>query len=120
MKSLNRNLVRIDHIAIAIHQIESFTNGIDESEFSNNLLVQSAVLYQFTIIGEAVLHIDSDLLHKVQYPWHMVRGFRNFIAHEYHKLEMSAVWTIIANDLPLLKNKISELQIEIHRIKLPH
>jgi uncharacterized protein with HEPN domain len=110
MKNMNRNLVRIDHIAIAIDQIESFTNDIDESEFSNNLLIQSAVLYQFTIIGEAILHIDSDLLLKVHYPWHMVRGFRNFIAHEYHKLEMSAVWTIIDIDLPLLKNKIDELK----------
>jgi uncharacterized protein with HEPN domain len=110
MKNINRSQARIEHISIAIQQIESFTEGLNETEFSNNLIVQSAVLYQFTIIGEAILHIDAELLEKVNYPWHMVRGFRNFIAHEDHKLEMSAVWTIISIDLQTLKNKVAELQ----------
>jgi uncharacterized protein with HEPN domain len=110
MKEVNRNLYRIEHISEAILQIEKFTLNFTESKFCKDILVQSGVLYQFSIIGEAIQHIDRDRLEMVEYTWHLVRGFRNFIAHEYHKLEMEAVWGIITIDLPILKLKIEELK----------
>jgi uncharacterized protein with HEPN domain len=32
-----------------------------------------------------------------------VRGFRNFIIHEYHAIEFRIVWEAIEKDLPELK-----------------
>jgi uncharacterized protein with HEPN domain len=110
MGEVNRNLYRIGHISDAILQIEKFTLNFTEDKFCKDYLVQSGVLYQFSIIGEAIQHIDKDILELIDYPWHMVRGFRNFIAHEYHKLEMEAVWGIVTNDLPTLKLRIEELK----------
>ena len=110
MRELNWNKLRIAHIEEAIGNIQKFTLHISQEEFCSNDLVQSGVLFQFSIIGEAIIHVDPDKLTLVDYPWHFVRGFRNFIAHEYHKLKMEAVWNIIENELPKLKVKIQELK----------
>ena len=57
---------------------------VDEAAFLVDVKTQSAVQYQFLIIGEAVRYIDGDILAKYNYPWHLPRSFRNFIIHVYH------------------------------------
>ncbi len=96
---------RIIHIYNAINSIEKFVDGIVESDFLTDIKLQSAVQYQFLIIGEAVKYIDIAILEKYQYPWHIPRSFRNFIIHEYHGVKMERIF-YAANDLNLLKSKI--------------
>ena len=86
---------RIRYIIKAIDKIAVYTSGLKEDEFLQSDLIIDAVLYQFTIIGEAVIHINQDVLAKYPYPWHLVRGFRNYIAHEYFGITMSIVWQTI-------------------------
>ena len=85
----------------AVAEIETFTNNVECEEFLNNPILSSAVLFQFSVIGEAVVHIESSLLEK--YPWYRVRAFRNLISHEYFNIKLEAVWDIVVNDLPELK-----------------
>lgn len=33
-------------------------------------------------------------------PWKMVRGMRNYIAHEYFQIDGAVVWDVVVNDLP--------------------
>jgi uncharacterized protein with HEPN domain len=94
---------RLQHIDLAIESIEKYVLNESEQSFSTNLLVQDAVLFQFTVIGEAIQHIEYEILGKYDYPWFKVRSFRNLIAHEYFNIKMSAVWHIIENDLQELK-----------------
>ena len=100
----NKN--RLEDVIEAINSINDFIKGQNEKDFLADLIVQSAVLYQFAVIGEAVARIDNDFLEKYPYPWHFVKSFRNFILHEYHAIEMWVVWETIVNDLPELKNMI--------------
>ena len=99
---------RIDHILKAIADIETFTKDSSKELFLNDLVLINATLFQFSIIGEAIIYIDNGLLSKYDYPWYKVRGFRNFILHEYHAIEYRTVWDTIKKDLPELK-KIVEL-----------
>ncbi|MBK9732413.1 MAG: DUF86 domain-containing protein [Chitinophagaceae bacterium] len=64
---------------------------------------------QFSIIGEAIIYVDDEILNKYKYPWHKVRGFRNFILHEYHAIEFGIVWEAIRKDLPELKTVVAEI-----------
>ena len=70
---------RAEHILIAIKLIKEFVTGIDETTFVKDIKIQSAVQYQFLIIGEAIRYIDDVILAKYSYPWHIPRSFRNFI-----------------------------------------
>lgn len=100
---------RLLHIQKAINEIETFTYNVKKEEFINNPLLTSAVLFQFSVIGEAVVHIDNYLLDKYEYPWYKVRVFRNLISHEYFQIKLDAVWGIIVNDLQGLKQTIEKI-----------
>lgn len=83
---------RVEHILNAIDMIKMFVERMDLSEFLKDVKVQSAVQYQFLIIGEAITHIDKDILDKYDYPWHLPRSFRNFIIHVYHGVKMERIY----------------------------
>ena len=97
---------RIEHVLLAINDIDTFMQDISEQDFLSDHKLINATLFQFAIIGEAIVHIDANVLSKYEYPWHKVRGFRNFILHEYHSIEFRIVWSAIKNDLPELKRMI--------------
>lgn len=83
---------RIEHVLNAIQLIREFILDIDEDQFLKDLKVQSAVQYQFLIIGEAIRHIDQKILDKYDYPWHIPRSFRNFIIHLYHGIKTERIY----------------------------
>jgi len=97
---------RLEHILQAIAMIEAFTTGKSEEIFIKDALLNNAVLFQFSVIGEAINHVDREILEKYDYPWYRVRAFRNLIAHEYFHIKMLAVWNIIEKDLSGLKEVI--------------
>ena len=103
------SLERLKHIRSAIGDIERFVSGKTENDFLEDDLLQSALLYQFSVIGEAVVHIDDGIIDKYSYPWYKVRAFRNLISHEYFNIRLEAVWEIIDKDLPGLKSMIDTI-----------
>ena len=105
---------RLLHIQKAICDIERFTSGCSESVFIGVEMLASAVLFQFSVIGEAIIHVDPELLEKYDYPWFKVRAFRNLVAHEYFDIRLSSVWKIVEKDLPEFK-KVIETMIESGR-----
>jgi uncharacterized protein with HEPN domain len=72
---------RLAHIMEAISKIEVFIRDIGKEAFLDDQLVASAVLFQFSVIGEAIIHVDVDLLGNYNYSWHKVKAFRNLISH---------------------------------------
>lgn len=100
---------RLIHIWEAILQIEIFIQDISKDVFLNDQLVASAVLFQLSVIGEAIIHVDKDLLGSIDYPWHKVGAFRNLIFHMYFQIKLEAVWEIIKNDLPELMGSIETI-----------
>lgn len=71
--------------------------------------MNNAVLFQFTVIGEAIVHVANEKLNKYDYPWFRVRAFRNMIAHEYFNIKLIAVWKIIKQDMPQLKLIVEQI-----------
>ena len=101
---------RIEHILAAIELIQSFTqNHYSSDSFSLDDQTYYACLYQYTIIGEAVVNIDPVILAKYEYPWRRVKSFRNYILHEYHAIDKRVVWETTRVILPGLK----ELMLKI-------
>lgn len=99
---------RTEHILQAIELIKQFVDDIDETLFLNDVKIQSAVQFQFLIIGEAIRHIDDGVLDKYDYPWHIPRSFRNFIIHVYHGIKLERIF-YAAKDLTLLENVVREI-----------
>ncbi len=103
---------RVEHILQAIDQINSFSESHSLETFIVDDKTTSACLYQFAIIGEAILHVDYDILEKYNYPWFKIKAFRNFILHEYHGIEMKTVWDTMTKFLPGVKEIMEKILIE--------
>ncbi len=105
----DRNLQRLLHIEEACEKIARYVAKIDKETFLSDNKVQDAVLYQLIIIGEAVVHIDKEILDKYPYPWFKIRALRNYAAHEYFNIQMWTIWDITSIHISELYGIVSEI-----------
>ncbi len=105
------SLIRLQHISKAIDSINEYVVNETAISFRNNNLIHDAVLFQFSVIGEAINFVEPEILDKYDYPWYKVRAFRNLISHEYFNIRMDDVWQIIQTALPELKLIIKSVLI---------
>jgi len=103
------SLQRLRHIQQAIIDIERFVKEESLQSFCKNDILHNAVMMQFIIIGEAIIHVEEEKLEKYDYPWYKVKSFRNMIAHEYFNIKLPAVWQIIEKDLHELKTVVETI-----------
>ncbi len=98
------------HIRDAIKNIEKFVKNISEKEFFKNHLVQSAVIRQIEIIGEAVKNLSKEFKNRHNdIPWKDIAGMRDILIHEYFSVDTKAIWKVIKEDIPDLKQKILKI-----------
>lgn len=89
MKNKDKDVVRLQHILEAIELTKKFTEEVNIEEFEDNLMMQSAVIRQFEIIGEASANISSQLKqHNPDVEWITIKGFRNLLIHEYFRVDI--------------------------------
>ncbi|WP_028298554.1 HepT-like ribonuclease domain-containing protein [Olivibacter sitiensis] len=100
-------LVDIDD---AIKNILEFTREVDDDTFGSSLKVKHAVLHNFAVIGEAVSKLsDAFKAAHTEIAWREIKGFRNYVVHEYFGLDDGIIWEIIQNDLPQLQRDINRI-----------
>lgn len=97
------------HILEALDRIYSFTSGYEKERFLSDERVYYACLFQFAVIGEAIINVGDELLGKYDYPWHKVRSFRNFIMHQYHAIDEQVVWDTIKEVLPGFRSIMEDI-----------
>ena len=99
--------VYLRHILESIGRVREFTRGVSEERFLKDALVQSAVIRQLEIIGEAVKNLSPSFRkrHK-NVPWKDISGLWDKLIHGYFGVDISLVWGICEKDLPELKGSI--------------
>lgn len=91
----------------AADAIERFCESINEDEFLQDELRQSAVLQKLIVIGEAAAHLPRDFRQRhVDIEWEDIVGFRNLAIHEYFAILWQIVWNTAFHDVPELRRKI--------------
>jgi uncharacterized protein with HEPN domain len=107
----------LEHILSCIDNILLYTKNMDEEAFLQSRLVQDAVLRNFEVIGEATKKIPENFRSShVSIPWKSMAGMRDKLIHDYIKVDIEAVWTVVEDILPQLK---LELQKIINRAGSP-
>ena len=113
---MNRNRQRLSdclaHVIEAIERIGTYTQGMDESVFLANPLVQDAVIRNFEIIGEASRNIekhhpDFAAAHP-ELPLAFAYQMRNAVAHGYFEVDYELVWRTICSELPLMRTRAQD------------
>lgn len=105
------DLALLDDIAEASAHIAREVAGLDRASFVESTSTRSAVAWQLTVVGEAVIQLSENLKSAhADVPWEQVRGFRNRIVHGYRSVDWEIVWTIATTSVPDLSNRIAEIQ----------
>ena len=100
----------IKHILEAIEKIESYIDGVNFEDFSNNSMLFDAVVRELEIIGEAANRITEEFQKEhANVPWRKVIGMRNKLIHEYFEVNKKVVWLTCKEDLFELKSILLEL-----------
>jgi uncharacterized protein with HEPN domain len=105
------DLAYIDHILDSIRKIQKFSKTLTLKEFSDNELVQDAIIRNIEVIGEASKKISTDT--KKTYgdiPWKEITGMRDKLIHDYLGVDTKVVWETIKKDIPALKRLIKEIK----------
>lgn len=74
---------------------------------STDELIQTWILHNLQILGEAARTISADL--KQQHPevsWQQIAGMRNILVHDYFGIDASIVWAVVELELPVLKQQV--------------
>ena len=97
-------------ISSAIDSIEEYIGSPKMfADYDNNRQLQQAVERNLEIIGEAtkrILEIDPNI--KISNARKIVSA-RNRIIHGYDDIDNAEIWSIVINNLPILKQEIDEL-----------
>ena len=101
---------RLQHILLAINEIEVYTSENSFEEFVKNSMMRFASIKQIEIIGEAANYISAETKSKFsEIEWNQIIGIRHVLIHEYFGIDNNLVWQVIVNDIPFLKQKIEEV-----------
>lgn len=90
------------------HKIADFTHE-GRDYFLNDEKTQLAVVRAYEVIGEIAKRLPDDLLQQhPQAEWKQIKGFRDFLAHNYETVILKIVWGAVEK-LPALQAAIQAM-----------
>ena len=107
MPAENRDRDILEHIHRYCEQIETAHRDFDHSRerFDESTTYQNAVSMCILQIGELVGHLSDEFMTaNTSIPWHKIRGMRNYVAHEYGKIDLDVVWYVATASILELKD----------------
>lgn len=100
---------RLKDIQEALAKIEKYTLR-GRVVFFEDELIQTWVLFHLQTIGEAANAMsDAFKARYLDVPWQDVIDFRNFVVHEYFRVNFRMVWRIVESDLPTLRSQVETM-----------
>ena len=107
---INRDILFLKHILESCENIISFTLEIKIQSFAKSRLIQSGVIRELTIIGEATKNLSKEIRNKYKnIPWRKIAGMKDKLTHGYFTVDLKEVWNTAKNDIPALKNNLREI-----------
>ncbi len=101
----------LERAIAALDQVREHINGLDREAFMASTLHQDAVLMQLMQVGENLKPLDDpdgDLRVSVPAVGEII-GMRNYIAHEYRRVDMDLVWVAVTEFVPPLRESLQGL-----------
>lgn len=106
----NKEYHSINKMIEYINRAEKYTSNVSFEEFSNNEMIIDATVFAISQIGELVKNIDKDFQKEYSdIKWHILKGLRNRIVHDYEGINLELIWTIVKKDIVNLRKQLQEI-----------
>jgi uncharacterized protein with HEPN domain len=93
----------------AIGLIEQFVEDMDFAAYEADIKTRAAVERQLQIVTEAAYRLKPEDEPLCPGPdWRKIRNMGNILRHAYDRLNDEAVWITVKDDLPALKQAVTE------------
>jgi uncharacterized protein with HEPN domain len=90
-------------IVFAARRVAQFVDGMTRTVLEEDLLVQSAVLHQVLVMGEAVKRLSPEFrAAHAELPWAKMAGMRDVVIHLYDRVELDTVWAVATTEVHVL------------------
>lgn len=94
----------------AAQRIVEFGAGRTDRDFADDPMALSAVLYQITILGEAVKRLSPAFREAHSgVPWKEAAGMRDRVIHDYRRVDLGIVADVVNRRVPELLKQIDRL-----------
>jgi uncharacterized protein with HEPN domain len=106
---MRRDDARLVDIYLAARKVQRFVAGMTYAEFRANELVQSAVVRELQVIGEAARALTDET--RAMHPeinWRRVVGMRNRLVHEYFSISLEIVWKTVQTEVAPLVSQLEQ------------
>ncbi|MEL6553485.1 MAG: DUF86 domain-containing protein [Cyanobacteria bacterium J06621_11] len=105
----------LDNILVSILKIEAYVADTKTLEtFSQDSKTFDAVVMNLQVIGESIKQIPNAV--RSAYPqiaWKSIAGLRDIISHTYDLLEEDIIWDAVQNELPQLRDCITQMKAKL-------
>jgi uncharacterized protein with HEPN domain len=99
----------LQHIAVAIHRIRSYTSS-GKDHFLSDSKTQDAVIRNLEVIGEAAKRLSETSRQAAPLiPWKQIAGMRDVLIHNYFGVQLDRVWQVVERDLTPLESAVNAL-----------
>ena len=106
----DKNKLYLSHILDSCSNILEFIKDIDYNTFIKKRLIQSAVIRELEIIGEATKNLSNDIInHSKEIPWKKLAGMRDKLIHGYFTVDLKEVWITTKKDITILNKSIEKI-----------
>jgi uncharacterized protein with HEPN domain len=107
--SKHRDDIVLKDIVNAAQMIVEFVEGFEKNTFIEDWKTRSAVLYQLTVVGEAVKRLSAEFrASHTEIPWALMAGMRDHLVHAYDLVDWDEAWKTAVTDIPSLLEKIKQ------------
>jgi len=105
---------RLLHILNAINRIEQIVESLTIDRFREDWEKRLVIERLLEVIGEAANRVSAELQDQhPQVPWAKIVGIRNFISHEYFRIDTDILWETASEDVPALYPNIEHILADI-------
>lgn len=109
----NGERVVLLHIRDALDRVIEYSQP-GEVVFFTDVKTQDAILRRLEIVGEAVKRMSPTFREAHPHvPWRRIAGLRDVVVHHYDRVDLHAVWLLVEQDVPTLRENIARILAEL-------
>ncbi|NLT55585.1 MAG: DUF86 domain-containing protein [Actinomycetales bacterium] len=107
---MQRDLLLLTELIDAGEQAQQLVHGVTPEELTNDRPRRDALLWNFTVLGEAAAQLSPDLKQRFPtVPWQQPTRLRNRIVHGYWSVDIGILHTTATDQLPGFTTQVRQV-----------